>query len=91
MKTIKLKEVLWLNQEKFPLTFSKEYSMIEAQKRPTSITVLGLLKEGKWDYHGVTLAFCRFKIKPLFSSEEVDKWIELRILIEKYGDYEANV
>ena len=88
---MKINEVMWFDQEDYPIEFKKQ-PIIESNKNrnPGRIVVLGLLRESKWCYKGVTLVYCIFVIKTLLGTEKIAQWIDLRTLIEKYGDYKTD-
>ena len=90
---VKVKHILWLSQEKYPLTFYHNTSMLGFTKDqlPSKIIIYGVLKEGKWSYQGVSLIFFDAVIKTLTGDHVVRQWYDLRTFIEQFGEYEANV
>jgi len=86
--SLRIKDILWLQQSLFPMTFYNPNFVIKPDEEEYSkISVLGVLKDGSWKYSGVSIVFCIFTIDTLEKKIHRRGWIELQYLIEKYGDY----
>ena len=96
MKIIRIKDILWLSQTKFPIKFCKKTPMLSFENKPeyNEIIVHGILKEGAHHvYNGSIIVF----YIGTSSGKIMNKinlnynWLDLKTFIEKFGEYTLNV
>jgi len=96
MENIRIKDILWLSQTKFPITFYKKAPMLSFENKLeyNEIIVYGILREdARRTYSGSIIVFYvgTSSNKVLNKLDLNYKWLDLKTFIEKFGEYIVNV